>query len=115
MKIVKSSLLLAILVILLVFSIYNGQPVELRFFSYHTPKLPLFLLLLFTFALGFILASLWGSLKAVGRIAKKGAARADKKTQQPTAAESMSASAEGEKPRDMTGAVETPERKDVDG
>lgn len=112
MKIVKSSLLLAILVILLVFSIYNGQPVELRFFSFRTPQLPLFLLLLFTFGLGFVLASLWGSLKTIGRSSKKGAGEVNSPS---TATESSSTTGEGYNPQQMTGTIETPERTDNDG
>jgi uncharacterized integral membrane protein len=56
-------LALAILVVLFVFGIYNAQLVQLTLFNYQTPHLPLFLVLIFVFFLGFFLAALYFSFK----------------------------------------------------
>jgi len=58
MKYVKIFLALVILVVMFIFGINNAQTVQVIFFSYHSPPLPLFLILLFSFALGFVMAAL---------------------------------------------------------
>jgi len=52
-------LAIVILVILFIFGIYNAQLVQLTLFNYQTPHLPLFLVLIFVFFLGFFLAALF--------------------------------------------------------
>jgi uncharacterized integral membrane protein len=63
MKTPRIFLAFVILVVLFIFSVNNAQSVQLIIFSYRTPPLPLFLILLFIFALGFFLAALLSALK----------------------------------------------------
>lgn len=63
MKILRYTLALIILVVLFIFSVYNAQLVRLSLFNYQTPQLPLFLVLIFAFCLGLLLAGLFHTLK----------------------------------------------------
>jgi len=63
MKTLRIFLAFVILVVLFIFSVNNAQSVQVIFFSYRTPPLPLFLVLIFIFALGFLLAALLSALK----------------------------------------------------
>jgi uncharacterized integral membrane protein len=63
MKTIRIVLALAILLVLFIFGIYNAQLVQLTLFNYQSPHLPLFLVLIFVFFLGFFLAALYFSLK----------------------------------------------------
>jgi uncharacterized integral membrane protein len=58
MKYVKIILALVILIVMFIFGVNNAQSVQVIFFSYHSPPLPLFLILLFSFSLGFVMAAL---------------------------------------------------------
>lgn len=63
MKTLKIALSLAVLVALFLFSLYNAQPVQVSFFQHQSPQVPLFLVLIFSFFLGFLLAALWGTVR----------------------------------------------------
>ena len=63
MKTVRLVTAAAIVVVLLILSIYNSQVVRLSIFGYQTPQLPLFLVLVIAFALGFATAALWSALR----------------------------------------------------
>lgn len=63
MKTLRIVLALAILVVLFIFGIYNAQLVQLTLFNYQTSHLPLFLVLIFVFFLGFFMAALYLSVK----------------------------------------------------
>ena len=63
MKTMRIVLALIILVVLFVFRIYNPEPVQLTLFKYQTWHLPLALVLIFVFFLGFFLAALYFSIK----------------------------------------------------
>ena len=63
MKIVRLVAAAVIVIVLLVFSLYNAQLVRLAVFDYQTPQLPLFLVLVIAFILGFAAAVLWSALR----------------------------------------------------
>ena len=63
MKTARIALALLILVVLFIFSVYNAQLVQLALFDYQTPHLPLFLVLIFVFFLGFFLSALYWAMK----------------------------------------------------
>ena len=63
MKTLRILLAFVILLVLFIFSINNAQSVQIIFFSYRTPPMPLFLILSFIFLLGFILAALFSTMK----------------------------------------------------
>jgi uncharacterized integral membrane protein len=63
MKALKIFFALVILVVLFVFSVNNVQPVKIIFFGYQTPALPLFLVIVFIFSLGFLLSALLCAFK----------------------------------------------------
>jgi uncharacterized integral membrane protein len=63
MKTLRILLASVILLVLFIFSINNAQSVQIIFFSYRTPPMPLFLILIFIFFLGFILAALFSAMK----------------------------------------------------
>jgi uncharacterized integral membrane protein len=63
MKTLRIVLAIAILVVLFIFGIYNAQLVQLTLFKYQTSHLPLFLVLIFVFFLGFFMAALYLSVK----------------------------------------------------
>jgi len=63
MKTLRILLAFVILLVLFIFSINNAQSVQIIFFSYQTPPMPLFLILSFIFLLGFILAALFSTMK----------------------------------------------------
>ena len=63
MRTLRMFLAFVILIVLFIFCAHNAQSVQVIFFSYRTPPLPLFLILLFIFALGFFLAALLMALK----------------------------------------------------
>lgn len=64
MKTTRLILSLVILLGLFLFGAFNYQPVRLKLFSYQTPELPLFLIVVFVFFLGFFLSALYYSVKA---------------------------------------------------
>ena len=63
MKTLRYAIALIILIVLFIFSVYNAQLVRLSLFDYQTPQLPLFLVLIFSFFLGLLLAGLFNTLK----------------------------------------------------
>lgn len=63
MKAARIVLALAILMVLFIFGVYNAQPVQLTLFAYQTPHLPLFLVLIFVFFLGFFLSTFYCTVK----------------------------------------------------
>lgn len=63
MKTLRIILAFIILLVLFIFSINNAQSVQIIFFSYRTPPMPLFLIILFVFFLGIILAALFSTMK----------------------------------------------------
>jgi len=63
MKTLRIILAFIILLVLFIFCINNAQTVQIIFFSYQTPPMPLFLILIFIFLLGFILAALFSAMK----------------------------------------------------
>ena len=58
MKTFKITVALVIVVVIFLFSVHNSQPVEIVFFRYSTPPVPLFLIIVFMFLLGLLLTSL---------------------------------------------------------
>ena len=64
MRTFKLLLAIVILVMLLVFSAYNAQPVQIRFFGLQTGDLPLFLPIVFCFGLGFLAAALLATIRS---------------------------------------------------
>lgn len=64
MKGLRIFLALLILVVLFIFSASNAQPVQVFFWDYRTAPLPLFLVLILLFVLGFVLAALFGAFRA---------------------------------------------------
>jgi uncharacterized integral membrane protein len=70
MNTMRTVLILAIVVILFIFSIYNAQLVQLTLFNYQTPHLPLFLVLIFVFFLGLLFSALYFSVK-VSRLSRQ--------------------------------------------
>ncbi|MCP3178184.1 MAG: lipopolysaccharide assembly protein LapA domain-containing protein [Desulfuromonadales bacterium] len=65
MKSFKIFLLIVVLVALFVFSLNNTQMVKVAFVGFETPEIPLFLIVLFIFALGFLLGLLVASLEMI--------------------------------------------------
>lgn len=65
MKSFKIFLLIVVLVALFVFSLNNTQMVKVAFIGFETPEIPLFLIVLFIFALGFLLGLLVASLEMI--------------------------------------------------
>ncbi|BCA79452.1 LapA family protein [Desulfuromonas sp. AOP6] len=65
MKSFKIFLLIVVLVALFVFSLNNTQMVQVAFIGFETPEIPLFLIVLFIFALGFLLGLLLASLEMI--------------------------------------------------
>jgi len=65
MKSFKIFLLIVVLVALFVFSLNNTQMVKVAFVGFQTPEIPLFLIVLFIFALGFLLGLLVASLEMI--------------------------------------------------
>ncbi|MEA3465021.1 MAG: LapA family protein [Thermodesulfobacteriota bacterium] len=65
MKFVKILFALLGLAVIFKFSMDNPLPVDVTFHEYVTPKIPLFLLLITTFVLGMIAASLGSTLKMI--------------------------------------------------
>ena len=63
MRTFKLSLAIAILLVLFIFSAYNSQPVQIRFVGLQSGELPLFLLILFSFLLGFMVAALLSTIR----------------------------------------------------
>jgi uncharacterized integral membrane protein len=59
----KLSLAIAILVVLFIFSAFNSQPVQIRFIGFQSGDLPLFLFILFSFLLGFLVAALLSTIR----------------------------------------------------
>ena len=63
MRTFKLSLAIAILVVLFIFSAYNSQSVQIRFVGFQSGDLPLFLFILFSFILGFLVAALLSTIR----------------------------------------------------
>jgi len=63
MKTTRLIFSLLVLLLLFLFGVFNYQPVRLKLFSYQTPELPLFLIVVFVFFLGFFLSALYYSIK----------------------------------------------------
>ena len=79
MKLLQRFLALVCLVLLFVFCISNREAMTVRFLNWESPELPVFLLLVFAFLTGAVLALLWQSLRSMARPKEKPARRADKK------------------------------------
>ena len=71
MKLLQRFLALVCLVLLFVFCVSNREPMIVRFLSWESLELPTFLLLIFAFLTGVILALLWQSLRSVSRSSEK--------------------------------------------
>lgn len=67
MKIVKSAALLLVIIVVFSFSVFNMHPVKVNFYAWETPELPLFLMLIFAFALGIAAEALWNAVRSVKR------------------------------------------------
>lgn len=63
MTVLRNLVALLALALLLVLALTNATPVQLSAFGYRTPQLPLFLLLLIFFVLGFLVAALAGTVR----------------------------------------------------
>ncbi|MFA5515375.1 MAG: LapA family protein [Desulfuromonadales bacterium] len=64
MKNLKLSVAVVVLLLLFIFSTYNSQPVRIRFTGWQSGDLPLFLLILFSFLCGFLVAWLLGTIRS---------------------------------------------------
>lgn len=82
MKIIKSATLLFVVVLLFSFSIFNMHSVEVSFFTWQSPELPLFLILIFAFALGCVAGVLWDALRTTRHRRKQKKPESEKKTKQ---------------------------------
>ncbi len=71
MKLVQRTLALVALVLLFIFCVSNGQLVSVRFLAWESLDLPVFLLLIFAFMTGVILALIGQSLRSVSRSDEK--------------------------------------------
>ena len=71
MRLVQRSLALVCLVLLFIFCVSNGEPVSVRFLAWESIELPIFLLLIFAFLTGAVLALLGQSLRSVTRSTDK--------------------------------------------
>lgn len=67
MKLLQRLMALICLVLLFIFCISNRDPMIIRFLSWESTELPAFLLLIFAFLIGVILALIWQSLRSVSR------------------------------------------------
>jgi uncharacterized integral membrane protein len=65
MKLIQRFLALICLVLLFIFCISNTDPMIVRFLSWESTGLPAFLLLIFAFLTGMMLALIWQSLRSV--------------------------------------------------
>lgn len=82
MKIIKSATLLFVVVLLFSFSVFNMHSVEVSFFTWQSPELPLFLILIFAFALGCVAGVLWDALRTSRHRRKQKKPESEKKTKQ---------------------------------
>ena len=71
MRLAQQLLALICLVLLFVFCVSNGELITVRFLTWMSPELPVFLLLIFAFLIGVVLTMLWQSLRAVTRLERK--------------------------------------------
>ncbi len=67
MSLLQRLLALICLVLLFVFCVSNREPMIVRFLSWESTELPAFLLLIFAFLTGVMLALIWQSLRSVAR------------------------------------------------
>ena len=65
MKLLQRFMALICLVLLFIFCISNTDPMIVRFLSWESTGLPAFLLLIFAFLTGMMLALIWQSLRSV--------------------------------------------------
>jgi len=82
MKIIKSATLLFVVILLFSFSVFNMHSVRVSFFAWRSPELPLFLILIFAFALGGVAAALWGALRTSRHSRRQKKTESGKKTKQ---------------------------------
>jgi len=114
MKLLQRFLALVCLVLLFVFCISNREAMTVRFLNWQSPELPVFLLLVFAFLTGAVLALLWQSLRSMARpkerISRKADKKVDKKEAKQAAAEPEpgAAAAPAAEPDPEQTAVETP-------
>ncbi len=103
MKAVKLVLTAVVLLLVLLLGIYNHQLVQLTLFSHQSLPIPLFLLLLLSFACGFLAASLWDTVKIsrLRRQLRKEQGRCD--TSPPPGGSEFPDSNRGEGPTDNPG------------
>ena len=71
MRLLQRTLALVCLVVLFIFCVSNGEPVTVRFLAWESLELPIFLLLIFAFLTGAVLALLGQSLRSVTRSTDK--------------------------------------------
>ena len=71
MNLLQRFLALICLVLLFIFCISNREPMIVRFLSWESIELPAFLLLIFAFLTGVMLALIWQSLRSVSRKSDK--------------------------------------------
>lgn len=71
MSLLQRFLALICLVLLFVFCVSNREPMIVRFLSWESTELPAFLLLIFAFLTGVMLALIWQSLRSVSRKSDK--------------------------------------------
>ncbi len=78
MKLLQRSLALVCLILLFIFCVSNGEPMSVRFLTWESVELPVFLLLIFAFLTGAVLALIGQSLRSVAHPTDK-QTRRDKK------------------------------------
>ena len=78
MKLIQRFLALVCLVLLFIFCISNREVMPVRFLSWESIELPVFLLLVFAFLTGAVLALLWQSLRGVSPAQEKTPRKAKK-------------------------------------
>lgn len=83
MKVARLVIAAVVVIVLLVFSLYNAQLVRLAIFDYQTPQLPLFLVLIIAFVLGFAVAASWSALRIAQLRRQIGQLRRDTESRTP--------------------------------
>lgn len=82
MKIIKSATLLLVVILLFSFSVFNMHSIRVSFFTWQSPEIPLFLILIFAFALGCVAGVLWDALRTTRHRRKQKKPEPEKKTKQ---------------------------------
>lgn len=82
MKIIKSATLLLVIILLFSFSVFNMHSIKVSFFTWQSPEIPLFLILIFAFALGCVAGVLWDALRTTRHRIKQKKPESEKRTKQ---------------------------------